>query len=79
MPAGHWSNGPVEPPTWERTDKHDPGTTADAPSAKYDCLQGTHDCRDSGAGSPTEISPPGRGGRFPPEHRPYENRQTLAT
>jgi hypothetical protein len=59
-PVGHWSSGPIESLTWARTDKHDPGTTAGAPSAKYDCLQGTHDGGDSGGGFANYLGRPAR-------------------
>lgn len=44
-------------PSWERPDKHDPGTAAGAPSANYDCHQGTQDGRDSGGGSAIQDFP----------------------
>jgi hypothetical protein len=42
-PAGHWFNGPIEFLTWDRTDKREPGTAADAPSTRRDSLTGSHD------------------------------------
>lgn len=47
-PAGHWFNGPIESLTWDRTDKHDPGTAVVASSTRHDRLHGTHDGRSSG-------------------------------
>jgi hypothetical protein len=60
-PSGHWFNGPIESLTWERTDKHDPGTAAVASSARHDRLTGGHDGR-AGPGR-SFIQDPGERGQ----------------
>ena len=58
-PAGHWFNGSLESLTWERTDKHDPGTAAGAPSGRQDGRPGTHEGRDGAGGSASRDVPAG--------------------
>jgi hypothetical protein len=53
----HWHEPLPLDPSWEHPDKDDPGTAAGAPSATYDCHQGTHDGRDSGGGSAIQAFP----------------------
>jgi len=49
-PAGHRFNGPTESLTWEREDRHAPGTAAVTFHAGHDSRQRAHDGRDSGGG-----------------------------
>jgi hypothetical protein len=49
-PAGHHFNGAIESLTWDRKNRHDPDTTAAAPRAGHDSVQGSHDGRDGEGG-----------------------------
>ena len=48
-PAGHHFCGAIESLTWDRTDKHDPGSAAVTPRAGRDSLQGSRDGADGSA------------------------------
>jgi|SRR5579863_7940917 len=65
-PAGHSFNGPIESLIWERTDKHHPGTAADASTASHARLTGSHDDRTGTGGSVIRYSgEPGPASRRP--------------
>jgi hypothetical protein len=49
-PAGHHFNGAIESLTWDRKNRPDPDTTAAAPRAGRDSVQGSHDGRDGEGG-----------------------------
>ena len=44
-PAGHYFCGAIESLTWDRKDKHDPGSAAVTSRAGHDSIQGSHDGR----------------------------------
>jgi hypothetical protein len=58
-PAGHWFNGPIKSLTWEREDRHAPGTAGVTSHAGRDSRQRTHDGRDSGGGFTLRDFPAG--------------------
>ena len=66
-PAGHYFCGAIESLTWDRNDTHDPGGAAVTSRAGRDSVQGRHDGRHGGGGSPSGDVPakPERDARRP--------------
>jgi len=56
-PVGHHFNGAIESLTWDRTDNHDPHTTAITSRARRDSIQGSHDGRDGMGGIAIRDAP----------------------
>lgn len=67
-PAGCWFNGPIESLTWEREDKHAPGTAGVTPTLGVTAAR-THDGKDSGGGFAIRAFSAGPRRGISPEHR----------